>query len=145
MPKAAKRMCAQPGCAAVVSEGQYCPWHYHLTQVMEMGNIKNNSKKFDRYKRGPAEPGNRARWRRARPPILLERPLCASCQAAGHTVSATVVDHVLPHGGDDAMFWDVSNWQPLCHDCFSSKMSRRNGISRGATGGAKSAYSTTGK
>ncbi|WP_274631209.1 HNH endonuclease [Arvimicrobium flavum] len=27
-----------------------------------------------------------------------------------------VVDHIFPHRGDEALFWDRSNWQPLCHD-----------------------------
>lgn len=27
---------------------------------------------------------------------------------------ATVVDHIVPHRGDQKLFWDRSNWQPLC-------------------------------
>ena len=26
----------------------------------------------------------------------------------------TVVDHIIPHRGDQKLFWDRSNWQPLC-------------------------------
>lgn len=28
--------------------------------------------------------------------------------------SVTVVDHIVPHRGDQKLFWDRSNWQPLC-------------------------------
>jgi 5-methylcytosine-specific restriction protein A len=35
--------------------------------------------------------------------------------------AATVVDHVIPHKGDKALFWDESNWQPMCAPCHSSK------------------------
>lgn len=27
---------------------------------------------------------------------------------------ATVVDHIKRHGGDQVLFWDKANWQPLC-------------------------------
>ena len=27
-----------------------------------------------------------------------------------------VVDHITPHRGDQRLFWDRANWQPLCHD-----------------------------
>jgi shikimate kinase len=33
---------------------------------------------------------------------------------------ATVVDHIKPHRGDQALFWDKNNWQPLCTHCHAS-------------------------
>ncbi|WP_223866012.1 HNH endonuclease [Salipiger aestuarii] len=30
---------------------------------------------------------------------------------------ATVVDHIQPHKGDKALFWDRNNWQPICKHC----------------------------
>ena len=27
-----------------------------------------------------------------------------------------VVNHKVPHRGDQALFWDRANWEPLCHD-----------------------------
>ncbi|WP_314945899.1 hypothetical protein [Bradyrhizobium cosmicum] len=37
---------------------------------------------------------------------------------------AVVVDHVKPHRGDRALFWDKRNWQPLCtHHHNSTKQS----------------------
>jgi hypothetical protein len=39
----------------------------------------------------------------------------------GYTTPATVVDHVRRHAGErDPLFWDVSNWQPLCASCHNS-------------------------
>ena len=32
----------------------------------------------------------------------------------GKITEATVVDHIIPHRGDMKLFWDKSNWQPLC-------------------------------
>jgi 5-methylcytosine-specific restriction protein A len=37
------------------------------------------------------------------------------CYQAGKRVMATVVDHIVPHKGDSALFWDSKgNWQSLC-------------------------------
>ncbi|MEO4040348.1 HNH endonuclease signature motif containing protein [Hoeflea sp. CAU 1731] len=38
---------------------------------------------------------------------------------------AKVVDHIIPHKGDRKLFWDRSNWQPLCTPCHSSKKQRQ--------------------
>ena len=32
----------------------------------------------------------------------------------GKITEAIVVDHIIPHRGDVKLFWDQSNWQPLC-------------------------------
>lgn len=60
------------------------------------------------------ERGYTARWQRSAKRFLDSNPLCAMCLDAGNTVPATVVDHIRPHRGDDALFWDCTNWQPLC-------------------------------
>lgn len=36
-------------------------------------------------------------------------------------MAATVVDHIIPHKGDQYLFWDRSNWQPLCKLCHDRK------------------------
>ncbi len=61
-----------------------------------------------------AERGYGHQWRKARASFLRRHPLCVMCQAEGRTVVATVVDHIKPHRGDQRLFWDSSNWQPLC-------------------------------
>jgi len=49
------------------------------------------------------------------------------CQARGLVVVATIVDHIKPHRGDMVMFWDSSNWQPLCKPCHDRKTAREDG------------------
>ncbi|WP_338056068.1 HNH endonuclease signature motif containing protein [Thermanaerosceptrum fracticalcis] len=39
----------------------------------------------------------------------------------GKIVPAIVVDHIRPHKGDYELFWDESNWQPLCKQCHDRK------------------------
>jgi 5-methylcytosine-specific restriction protein A len=55
-----------------------------------------------------------ARWSRLRRGFLARNGLCVYCEREGRIKVATIVDHVIPHRGDRALFWDESNWQPLC-------------------------------
>lgn len=55
------------------------------------------------------------RWRRARVRFLEENPLCEMCKPM--LTPSVIVDHRIPHRGDQALFWDESNWQALCKDC----------------------------
>ncbi len=54
------------------------------------------------------------KWQQARLAFLREHPLCVMCEAEGRVEVATVVDHKIPHRGDQKLFWRRSNWQPLC-------------------------------
>ena len=67
------------------------------------------------------------RWQKERERFLMANPLCRYCEADGVTREATVVDHIIPHRGDQSLFWDRSNWQPLCASCHSSVKQREEG------------------
>lgn len=62
-------------------------------------------------------------WRRARTVFLREHPFCALCGKPLHG-SRAIVDHITPHRGDVALFWDRSNWQALCKSCHDSHKQR---------------------
>lgn len=69
-----------------------------------------------------------ARWRKARIAFLAENPLCARCNREGRLAAATVVDHVKPHKGDMALFWDAANWEASCKPCHDrAKQSEEKG------------------
>ena len=57
-------------------------------------------RELDRQRPSAARRGYGPRWRRARAAFLAQHPLCAACRAQGRVVPATVVDHVVPHRGD---------------------------------------------
>lgn len=66
-------------------------------------------------RRGSArQRGYDSRWDKARRTHLEHHPLCVMCMEQGWVEAATVVDHIIPHKGDQALFWDRSNWQSLC-------------------------------
>jgi 5-methylcytosine-specific restriction endonuclease McrA len=73
-----------------------------------------------------------ARWRALRSAQLRDSPLCRFCNAEGRLTPATTVDHVTPHKGSAARFFDPKNLQSLCGSCHSSAKQQieRNGFHR---------------
>jgi 5-methylcytosine-specific restriction enzyme A len=82
-------------------------------------------RELDRQRPSAARRGYGPRWRRARAAYLARHPLCVRCQAAGCIEPSTVVDHVVPHRGDEKLFWDTRNWAPSCKRCHDSKTGRQ--------------------
>lgn len=79
------------------------------------------------------ERGYTVRWQKARGEYLSRHPLCVICMRGGQVTPATVVDHIVPHKGDDDRFWDVTNWQALCKPCHDYKTAVEDGgFGRGA-------------
>lgn len=66
---------------------------------------------------------------------LREHPLCADHQARGMVAAATVVDHIVPHRGDEGLFWNPDNHQALCAQCHNSAKAReeRGGVKPGCS------------
>ncbi len=72
--------------------------------------------------------GYDSKWSKARRDYLKSHPWCVKHLERGEHVSATVVDHIKPHRQDWSLFWDRSNWQPLCklhHDSLKQKEDNR--------------------
>jgi 5-methylcytosine-specific restriction enzyme A len=80
--------------------------------------------------RSSSERGYGAAWQRARTKFLMDHPLCVMCQADGVTTLAHVLDHIQPHKGDRTLFWDTTNWQPLCKKHHDSDKARIENGSR---------------
>jgi len=63
-------------------------------------------------------------WSRRSKRLRREFPSCALCFEKGKIVTATVVDHWLPHRGDRDLFWMESNHIPLCKPCHDGPKRR---------------------
>jgi 5-methylcytosine-specific restriction protein A len=48
-------------------------------------------------------------------------------RSRGELVAASVVDHIVPHRGDERLMWSESNWQSLCKPCHDAKTAREDG------------------
>jgi HNH endonuclease. len=63
-------------------------------------------------------------WQRYRADFIAAHPLCA-IRGAGCTLATTVVDHVIPHRGDAALFWNPANHQSACDHCHNTHKQRQ--------------------
>lgn len=107
MPHKPNVPCKHPGCSKLVPYGHYyCEEH----EALHRGDRVSSGKR-----------GYNSKWQRARTRFLHQHPLCVECQKEGRLVKATVVDHIKPHRGDPVLFWDETNWQPLCKPCHDKK------------------------
>ena len=55
-----------------------------------------------------------ARWRQAAALFRAEHPYCLGCAAIGVTRAAVVIDHIVPHRGNEERFLCEENFQSLC-------------------------------
>lgn len=53
--------------------------------------------------------------------------MCVCDRCNGVRLRARVVDHIIPHRGDGALFWDESNWQGLAKSCHDRKTATHDG------------------
>lgn len=61
------------------------------------------------------------KWRVARLEWLVLHPICEFCGMIPLLdFSNMVVDHKIPHRGNQQLFWSRTNWQTLCRSCHSS-------------------------
>jgi 5-methylcytosine-specific restriction endonuclease McrA len=105
MPKRAPRICP---CGKIIAAGVACP--------CQLQRIKERKARHDAARPTASQRGYDSKWREAREGFLKRHPTCIVCKAP-----AVIVDHIRPHKGDKALFWNRSNWQPLCVTCHSSR------------------------
>lgn len=104
MPSKPPRIC---GCGHRVAAGIRCP--------CEIKRDAERKAKFDKTRPSSTQRGYNRQWERERLAFLRINRFCRRCGKP-----ATTVDHIIPHKGDKRLFWDRSNWQPLCTPCHSS-------------------------
>lgn len=81
-----------------------------------------------------AQRGYGYRWQRYRLKFLERNVLCVMCQAQGKVTAATVVDHIVDHRGNQALFWAPDNHQALCKPCHGIKTAADGGIGQARKG-----------
>src|SRR5579875_1851081 len=109
MPAKPLKPCNKPGCINLTNNA-YCSEHTQVKRSYDM-NRESSSKR-----------GYNHRWRVARKHYLMRNHTCVSCGQL-----ATVIDHIIPHRGNQSLFWDMNNWQPLCKSCHDRKTATEDG------------------
>lgn len=80
-------------------------------------------------KQSAAARGYGHKWRDARSAYLKAHPLCVYCQREGRVTAAEVVNHKIPHRGNQELFWQRENWESLCkrHHDSDAQMAEKSG------------------
>jgi 5-methylcytosine-specific restriction protein A len=105
MPYKPAKPCRHIGCPNL-THNRYCDDH--------------STKQIDE-RASSTQRGYNGKWRKLRKLYLSKHPLCVKCEQAGRLTPATVVDHITPHRGNQALMWDENNWQALCKHCHDTK------------------------
>lgn len=96
------RPCNHAGCTTLTDD-RLCDTHK-----------REYRREQDRWRGSASERGYTHQWHKARNRYLRDNPLCVHCKEDGIINEANVVDHIVPHKGNNELFWDESNWQSLC-------------------------------
>lgn len=114
----AKSICNAPACGKLIDAPGYCAKHAHIPKQYKAAREEKRESSHAR--------GYSSQWRKARIGYLAKHPLCCECNKQGLVVAANVVDHVIPHQGNKALFWNSDNWQALCKQCHDRKTARED-------------------
>jgi 5-methylcytosine-specific restriction protein A len=106
MASAALRPCLEPRCPVLTDKAR-CPAH---ARAKEQQRYNSDTRKW--Y--------STSAWQTLRQLVLGEQPVCADCKKA----PSTEVDHIAPHRGDYAKFWNRAGLQGMCRACHGRKTQR---------------------
>ncbi|MBX9759363.1 MAG: HNH endonuclease [Beijerinckiaceae bacterium] len=103
MPVKAPRIC---GCGFRIASGNRCPCEERQASARKAA--------FDRTRPSARERGYTSEWEKESKAFLQVNPTCRRCGQP-----AKLVDHIQAHKGSPGLFWNRSNWQPMCTPCHS--------------------------
>jgi 5-methylcytosine-specific restriction protein A len=102
------------GCGKIIPHGEQCE--------RQKAARRERNARHDRRRPSAARRGYNGEWRKASREYLARHP---HCRMPGCNRLASLVDHIIPHRGNDRLFWDRTNWQPLCTPCHSRVKQRQ--------------------
>ncbi|MBB5227404.1 HNH endonuclease [Treponema ruminis] len=106
------KLCTYPGCNCLVSNGTRCP--KHKAEKKTIFTQRTKSREYHNLYQS-------ARWRKTRREFLRENPFCIKCGQPSE-----IADHIIPHRGNEDLFYDKNNLQPMCWKCHSAKTLQEN-------------------
>lgn len=114
-------MCHYAGCDVITAE-YYCPKH---KIIMDKTREERRKKLFKDTKRTTSRPYHHlyesSKWRAMRRNFIANNPNCICCGA-----KATIADHIIAHKGNESLFYNINNLQPMCWSCHSAKTLKEN-------------------
>lgn len=112
---ALKKLCRYTGCCNYRNPDaeypNFCNKHQDWARQRAQKNDKPDYTKFSES----SDLYHCSRWRKERAGFLKQNTYC-KCGA-----KATVIDHIIAHRGNEELFWDHGNWEPMCAECHKKK------------------------
>lgn len=96
-----------------IAHGECCPCQRRA--------IRERNARHDARRPSARERLYDTRWERERAAYLATHPTCRHCGIR----PATVVHHIIPHRRDWNLFWNRSNWMPVCQPCHDGPIQRQ--------------------
>lgn len=106
------RLCS---CGAIVPADTLC--------ACQIARQRERKRRHDQKRPNSRQRGYTRGWEKLRAEFMHLHPCCAFCGA-----EAQVVDHVKPHRGDKALFWNWNNLQSLCKPCHDREKQRQERV-----------------
>ena len=107
------RLCT---CGQIVPHGAAC--------ACQIAAKRERDRRHDARRPSSYARGYNGEWRKKSREWLDHHPDCSFCGRP-----ASLVDHIIPHKGDQTLFWDWRNWQSLCTPCHSGQKQRDERLS----------------
>ncbi|MDF1600169.1 HNH endonuclease signature motif containing protein [Mesorhizobium sp. YIM 152430] len=104
------RLCS---CGNIVPADQRC--------ACQITADRARKARHDRRRPSARQRGYTSEWQKARAAFLRMFPYC---RHNGCGRPATIVHHVIPHKGDQRLFWDRGNWLACCKSCHDGPLQR---------------------
>ncbi len=115
MPRKSMHVCFYPGCQELTRE-RYCEKHRKTS--------------YDNRRESAAKRGYGSKWAKARLAFLAEHPTCECerCKASGQPLPADVVDHIIPHKGNQKLFLIENEKRPPGEKSSEARSPDRGGL-----------------
>ena len=108
-----RHLCKATGCSRLTEgSSKYCSLHQYLEAEDKLKRQQYFASATSDYQQLYAS----AKWKALQLSQLRNYPQCVKCGE-----KATEVHHVIPHRGNEDLFYDPSNLVSLCHTCHSEE------------------------
>jgi 5-methylcytosine-specific restriction protein A len=111
------KLCNYPGCSTL-TKSYYCPIHQKKAEQNRKGLFQNTKRTTSKNYHSLYQT---YKWKKTSREFLKENPFCVLCGA-----KSEITDHIIPHKGNEEIFYNKNNLQALCWKCHSKKTLQEN-------------------
>jgi 5-methylcytosine-specific restriction endonuclease McrA len=96
-------------CGKIIPAAELC--------ACQRKRAQERKARHDAHRPSAGARGYGGKWQREREAFLKVNRVCKRCGA-----SATIVHHRIPHRGNPRIFWNRTDWIPVCKPCHDGPL-----------------------